>query len=85
MAEQRLTILKHLGKTPVLGMCERCRVKFFTPRELTYLPAEAEGNLWQRFNSHQCDHEEGQAPSDQSASLDAGVSPGVGKMRPNSR
>jgi hypothetical protein len=62
MAERRLTILKRLGKTPVLGMCEKCRFKFFTPRELTYLPAEAEGNLWQRFNSHQCNHEEGQAP-----------------------
>jgi hypothetical protein len=62
MAERRLTILKRLGKTPVLGMCERCRVKFFTPRELTFLPAEAEDNLWQRFNSHQCKPEAGQSP-----------------------
>jgi hypothetical protein len=61
MAERRLTILKRSGNTPVLGMCERCRFKFFTPRELTYLPAEAECNLWQRFNSHQCNLGEGQA------------------------
>ena len=62
MAERRLIILKRLGKTPVLAMCERCRVKFFTPRELSFLPAEAEDNLWQRFSSHQCKHEGGQAP-----------------------
>jgi hypothetical protein len=56
MAERRLVILKHSGKTPALAMCERCRVKFFTPRELTYLRSEAEGYIWQRFNSHECKH-----------------------------
>jgi len=61
MAERRLVILKHLAKTPVLAMCERCHVKFFTPRELTHLPVEAEENLWQRFASHECKHK-GRAP-----------------------
>ena len=55
-----MIILKHLNKTPVLGMCEKCQIKF-TPRELTYLPAEAEQYLWQKFNGHVCKHE-GQAP-----------------------
>jgi hypothetical protein len=54
MAERRLVILKRLGETPVLGMCERCHLKFFTPRELTYRPAEAEHNLRHKFNSHEC-------------------------------
>jgi hypothetical protein len=54
MAERRLVILKLVGKTPVLGMCERCQIKFFTPRELTYLPAEAEQNLWYKFSCHEC-------------------------------
>jgi hypothetical protein len=54
MAERRLVIVKRLGKTPVLGMCDKCQARFFTPRELTYLPAEAEKNLSQRFNSHVC-------------------------------
>jgi hypothetical protein len=35
MAERRLVILKRSGKTPVLGMCEKCQIKFFTPRRLT--------------------------------------------------
>jgi hypothetical protein len=57
MAERRLVILKLVGKTPVLAMCERCQIKFFTPRELTNLPAEAEHNLWHKFNSHECKNE----------------------------
>lgn len=54
MAERRLVLLQLSGKTPVLAMCESCRLKFFTPRELTHQPAEAEGTLQQKFNSHQC-------------------------------
>ena len=54
MAERQLVILKRVGKTPVLGMCERCQIKFFTPREATQLPTKAEHNLWHKFNSHEC-------------------------------
>ena len=85
MAERRLTILKCLGKTPILGMCERCCFKFFTPRELTYLPAEAEGNLWQKFNSHQCNHEEGQAQMRPIRKVSRRAEPAAGKMRSGSR
>jgi hypothetical protein len=54
MAERRLVILKREGETPVMGMCERCQVKFFTPRELTHLPRDAENYLWHKFNRHEC-------------------------------
>jgi hypothetical protein len=57
MAERRLVILKHSGKTPTMGMCERCQLKFFTLRELTRRPAEAEQNLREKFKSHVCKHE----------------------------
>jgi hypothetical protein len=57
MAERRLVILKHSDKTPMMGMCEKCHIKFFTPRELTHLPLEAENNLWRKFNGHVCKHE----------------------------
>jgi hypothetical protein len=53
MAERRLVILQHSGKTPVLAMCDSCRLKFFTPRELTHRPAEAEENLQEKFKSPQ--------------------------------
>jgi len=54
MAERRLVILQHSGKTPVLAMCDSCRLKFFTPRELTHRPAEAEENFQEKFKSHKC-------------------------------
>jgi hypothetical protein len=57
MAERRLVILKHSGKTPVLAKCEKCEIKFFTPRELTNLPVQADEHLWQRFYSHECSYE----------------------------
>jgi len=45
MAERRLTILAYVHKTPSFAMCERCHLKFFTPKELTKKPVEAEANL----------------------------------------
>jgi hypothetical protein len=35
-------------------MCKRCKVKFFTPRELTDKRNEAEEFLWGRFFAHKC-------------------------------
>jgi hypothetical protein len=54
MAERRLTILRYSGKTPSFAMCEKCRLKFFTPRELTNEPVKAEANLRQKFEVHNC-------------------------------
>lgn len=31
MAERRLVILKHSGKTPVMAMCDSCQIKVFVP------------------------------------------------------
>ena len=33
-------------------MCQRCKIKFFTPRQLTNDPKEAEAYLWGRFVEH---------------------------------
>ena len=40
MAESRLAILIYSGKTPSFAMCERCRLKFFTPKHLTNDPVD---------------------------------------------
>ena len=48
------TILQYIGKTPFFAKCEMCGLKFFTPKELTKKPVEAEANLRERFNSHEC-------------------------------
>jgi hypothetical protein len=54
MAERRLTILACIDKTPSFGMCDKCHLKFFTPKELTKKPAEADANLRQKFEMHEC-------------------------------
>lgn len=54
MAESRLAILMYSDKTPSFAMCERCHLKFFTPRHLTNDPVEAEGNLRLKFEWHEC-------------------------------
>jgi len=54
MDELGFVILKRERKTPSLAMCQRCKIKFFTPRELSDYPTEAEEYLWNRFNTHEC-------------------------------
>jgi hypothetical protein len=54
MAERRLTILAYINKTPSFAMCDKCHLKFFTPKELTKKPAEADANLRQKFEIHEC-------------------------------
>lgn len=54
MLERRFLILKYMGKTPFLATCERCHLKFFTPRELGRKPVEADQNLRNRFEIHKC-------------------------------
>jgi len=54
MAERRLVVLKYSGKTPSLAMCEKCHLKFFTPRELNKDPVKAEAVLRLKFEAHEC-------------------------------
>jgi hypothetical protein len=54
MIEKRMLILNYKGKTPFLASGERCQLKFFTPRELSHKPVEAEQNLQNRFEIHDC-------------------------------
>ena len=52
--ERRFLILKYMNRTPSLGTCERCHLKFFTPLDLIRDPLEAEHNLRGKFASHTC-------------------------------
>jgi len=54
MLDRRLLILKYVSKTPFLATCERCHLKFFTPRELGHKPSEAGQNLRNKFEIHKC-------------------------------
>jgi hypothetical protein len=57
MAERRLTILAYIDKTSSFAACDKCHLKFFTPKELTKQPAEADANLRQKFEMHECKYE----------------------------
>lgn len=59
--ERRLTILRYVGKTPSFAMCEKCRLKFFTPRKLIHEPVDAEANLQRKFEMHECQLASGEA------------------------
>jgi hypothetical protein len=54
MDELGFVILQRERKTPSLAMCERCKIKFFTPRELSDNPVKAEEFLRGRFADHEC-------------------------------
>ena len=54
MLERRLLVLQYMGNAPFLATCERCQLKFFTPRELGHKLVEAEQNMQERFDSHKC-------------------------------
>lgn len=54
MQDSDFVILKREHQTPSLAMCQRCKIKFFTPRELTDKRNEAENFLWGRFVEHKC-------------------------------
>jgi hypothetical protein len=54
MDERRLIILAYVDKTPAFATCNLCHLKFFTPKELNKKPLEAETNLREKFEMHEC-------------------------------
>ena len=54
MAEQRFAVIKHVGKTPSMATCERCRLKFFVPMAFLNDPEGAEEHLRQKYVDHKC-------------------------------
>jgi len=58
MDDLRMVFLQYLGETPAMASCTRCRLKFFTPRELLKKPREATDYLWGKFAAHPCKWEE---------------------------
>jgi hypothetical protein len=54
MDQGDFAIIKHERKTPSPAMGKLCEIKFFTPRELSNTPNEAEAFLLEKFNQHYC-------------------------------
>lgn len=54
MDELSFVILKREGGIPSLAMCQRCKLKFFAPREVSDKRDDAEKYLRDRFYAHTC-------------------------------
>lgn len=54
MDEVRFVILKRERGIPSLAMCQRCKLKFFTAREVSSDLVEAQEYLWGKFSAHTC-------------------------------
>jgi hypothetical protein len=54
MPDSDFVILKRERKIPSLAMCDKCKIKFFTPHELTNNPREAAAYLFRKFAGHNC-------------------------------
>jgi len=54
MAERILRVVKWLGTTPAVGVCELCKQQFKAPMSSLTKTREAQASLQQQFNSHKC-------------------------------
>ena len=52
--ETGFSILKYYGPTPVLAVCVKCQLKFFTPAQMMKDWDAAEEYLWKKYKSHRC-------------------------------
>lgn len=52
--EADFIVLKYDYRTPILAMCRRCQLKFFTLHILSLDPIGAEQYLWGKYQAHDC-------------------------------
>jgi len=58
MPKPRLRIVKWLGSTPAIGVCEFCSSQFKVPLTAMAKTAEAQTNLQEQFDRHKCKSED---------------------------
>ena len=63
MAKRILRVVKWLGTTPAVGVCELCRQQFKAPMSALTKTRDAQANLQQQFDSHQCTPDTGATES----------------------
>jgi hypothetical protein len=54
MAKRILRVIKWLGATPAVGVCELCRQQFKAPMSALTKTRDAQASLQQQFDSHKC-------------------------------
>jgi hypothetical protein len=54
VTERSFIILRYVGKTPSMAMCEGCGLKFFVPMPFHDDPTAAEEQLRDKYANHEC-------------------------------
>ncbi|MCU1271870.1 MAG: hypothetical protein JWN74_3164 [Acidobacteriaceae bacterium] len=54
MAKRILRVLKWLGTTPAVAVCESCRQQFKAPMSVLTKTRDAQASLQQQFDTHKC-------------------------------
>jgi len=58
MPKRDLRIVKWMGSTPAIGVCEFCSRQFKTPMSALTRTADAQANLQEQFDRHKCKRED---------------------------
>ena len=54
MAKRILRVVKWLGTTPAVAVCESCKQQFKAPMSALTKTRDAQASLQQQFDSHKC-------------------------------
>jgi hypothetical protein len=64
MAKRILRVVKWLGTTPAVAVCELCRQQFKVPMSALTKTRDAQASLQQQFDSHKCAPDTGATASE---------------------
>jgi len=54
-SERRFVIVRHEGQVPMMALCAKCALKFFTPPTLARDAIGAERCMYHKYHLHRCD------------------------------
>jgi hypothetical protein len=58
MPKRNLRVVKWLGSTPAIGVCEFCSHQFKVPMTALAKTAEAQASLQEQFDRHKCERQD---------------------------
>ena len=58
MGKRALRVVKWLGSTPAIGVCEFCSKQFKVPVTELAKTSEAQANMQEQFDRHKCKRED---------------------------
>jgi hypothetical protein len=62
MSQRSIRVVKWLSSTPVIGICTFCSREFKVPMSALTKTADAQANLQEQFDRHNCERKEASHP-----------------------